>query len=593
MSLFGFDMEQDFGFNLEAQEQEESVPVSEENGTVDAAENASAMETVTVSSDNEEDMFSGFGFASNSFFDVPKKDEKKKEKKDAKPAKKENRPKTDSKSDKEVNLPVIVKGRNFSEEFVGEGKKKLSEIWNMLLEKGYDQFKSESFSLSYHEVTNAVFVSDNSLFGDDDNTLVDLSGDKKIMVVDGQLKAEFELSDFPGVEADELSLLHIKEKFVEINSVYEGCKLFFDEKAMICYPVLSDISEKDFGEGNYTSYIKEGVVTPIVEETYADLKGIYGDMSQKTGGVDVLVCKGGNGTVFISFRNYSGYKPGSSASSSSRKDKKTVEQKFKLPLKVFIANWGQEYVITDTELKKDKATLEEIRGFLGEKNKIFKDKSRKMDHLYDESAGKLSIMFVSGSKGCELIRDEKEYEEVRKGTSFFDGVYTDNPKENVRVRVLPAGNFLTFFGKGLKASELIRMEWERKLPKIPAKILDEIISIFRKDLQKEAAARVYYHKQTGEFSVMEAQGEKSKVKIDYVYKADRDILMGDKIQVLDIHSHNTFSAFFSATDNRDDAGYPCVSAVIGNLQNEKPDIKCRAGVDGLFTSYPASEIFDI
>ena len=137
------------------------------------------------------------------------------------------------------------------------------------------------------------------------------------------------------------------------------------------------------------------------------------------------------------------------------------------------------------------------------------------------------------------------------------------------------------------------MEWERKLPKIPRKILDEIISIFRKDLKKEAAARVYYHRGTGEFSVKEAQGEKSKVRINYVYDSDRDILRGEKIQILDIHSHNTFGAFFSDVDNRDDSGFPCLSAVIGKLQNEEPEIAFRAGVDGLFASYPVSEVFDI
>lgn len=593
MDLFGFN--ESFGFDL-TEEKKEVAEVSlsaEKKEAVGAASEASA-----DNSSGMDDIFGGFGFATEftqeSFFETPKKETKKKEEKTKTQSakKKEEKPK-DSKYDKEVKLPVVVKARNFSEEIAGDGTKKLSEIWKILLEKGYDQFKSESFSLFYHEISNSVFVCDNSLFGDDDATLISLSDEEKVIIVDGQVKAEFGLEDFPGVEEDDLCIRHIKEKFVEINSMYEGCKVYFDEKVKVCYPVLSEVSEKDFSDGNYTSYVKEGVVTPIAEETYADIKGAYGEMNQKNGGADVLVCKGGNGTVFISFRNYSGYKPGASSTSNSKSDKKVAEQKYKLPLKVFVANWGEEFIVSDEDLKKEKATLKEIRDFLGTKNRLFKDSSRKVDHFYDEENGRMSMMFVSGSKGCELIRSQKEYEEVRKGTSFFDGVYTEAPHENVRVRVLPAGNFLTFFGKGEKAGEIHRMEWERKLPKIPKKILDEIVGIFRKDLKKEAAARVYYHRTTGEFSVKEAGGERSKVRINYLYEADSDIMRGEKIQVLDIHSHNTFDAFFSPIDNADDGGFPCLSAVIGKLQEDEPKVVCRAGVDGMFTSYPLSEVFDI
>lgn len=582
MDLFGFNA--DFGFNFGE---------SEKETTEVAATDVSIADTSVSVEDSDNDLFGNFGMASDSFFEIPKKETKKKEEKPKKEkatvkdvSKKEN-----NKFDVDVKLPVTVKARSFSEEITGEGVKKLSEIWNILLEKGYDQFKMEKFSLFYHELSGSVFVCDNSLMSDDDNSLVTLV-DGKVVVVDGQFKSEFTLEDFPGVEEDELSLLHVKLKFEEINPSYVGCKLCYDEKNGICYPVLSEVSEKDFS--GYSSYIKEGTLVTIAEETYADLKGVYGDMSQKNGGVDVLVFKGGNGTVFISFRQYNGYKPGGTSTSTGKSStKQKVEEKFNLPLKVFVANWGQEFTITDNDMSKNKVTLKEIRDYLGKSNKIFKDSSRKMDHLYDKENSRLSVMFVSGSKGCELIRTEEEYEEVRKGTSFFDGVYTEMPHENVRVRVLPAGNFLSFFGKGLKAGEFHRMEWERKLPKIPAKFLDEIISIFRKDLQKEAAARVYYNLKTGEFSVKEARGEKTKIRINYLYDADKDIMMGDKIQVLDVHSHNTFEAFFSKIDDHDDAGFPCLSAVVGRLQDDEPEMVLRAGVDGVFTSYPISEVFDI
>ena len=151
MDLFGFNG--DFGFNFGgAEEQKENTPTPTEKETVNVLEETKTEGTIadvaTPADSGMEDIFGGFGFATETFFEAPKKETKKKEEKAAKPAKKEEKAKKESKSDKDVKLPVVVKARNFSEEITGDGTKKLSEIWKILLEKGYDQFKSDRFSLT-------------------------------------------------------------------------------------------------------------------------------------------------------------------------------------------------------------------------------------------------------------------------------------------------------------------------------------------------------------------------------------------------------------------------------------------------------------
>jgi len=60
--------------------------------------------------------------------------------------------------------------------------------------------------------------------------------------------------------------------------------------------------------------------------------------------------------------------------------------------------------------------------------------------------------------------------------------------------------------------------------------------------------------------------------------------------LLDLHSHHGMDAYFSATDDRDDAGLS-VSAVIGKIYT-RPTICCRVNVYGHRWAVPAPMIFD-
>ena len=62
--------------------------------------------------------------------------------------------------------------------------------------------------------------------------------------------------------------------------------------------------------------------------------------------------------------------------------------------------------------------------------------------------------------------------------------------------------------------------------------------------------------------------------------------------ILDIHSHGTMRAFFSAADDADEQGL-CLYMVVGRLDTFLPEVEMRLGVYGYFAPVTESEIFDV
>jgi len=60
---------------------------------------------------------------------------------------------------------------------------------------------------------------------------------------------------------------------------------------------------------------------------------------------------------------------------------------------------------------------------------------------------------------------------------------------------------------------------------------------------------------------------------------------------VDLHSHNSMPAFFSATDDADEQGLRFYM-VIGRLGTERPEISSRVGVYGHTMRVPAATVFD-
>ncbi len=121
---------------------------------------------------------------------------------------------------------------------------------------------------------------------------------------------------------------------------------------------------------------------------------------------------------------------------------------------------------------------------------------------------------------------------------------------------------------------------------IPREHLEHILIHFHAALPNEAAAFVFWNEATGEFAVhfpMIDEPTPSRL----VYRVPT--LPPEWHMVCDIHSHGTGPAFFSATDDADDAHATKISLVIGRLDHAGgPEMASRLCAGGTFLPVPRS-----
>lgn len=121
---------------------------------------------------------------------------------------------------------------------------------------------------------------------------------------------------------------------------------------------------------------------------------------------------------------------------------------------------------------------------------------------------------------------------------------------------------------------------------IPAVHLAEILAHFRAALPNEAAAFVLWNEASGAFAVnLPVIDEATPTRLVYRTPA----LPTDWHLVCDIHSHGHSSAFFSATDDVDDAHATKISLVFGRLDaSDGPVMASRLCAGGMFLALPRS-----
>ena len=144
--------------------------------------------------------------------------------------------------------------------------------------------------------------------------------------------------------------------------------------------------------------------------------------------------------------------------------------------------------------------------------------------------------------------------------------------------------------------------------KVPMRLLFEVIAFFKsvmdnkmKDVlgsgkshgqhEYEAMANIVYNINTKEYRVTIPTQRVSKASVSYE-RDDYQEADGD-IKVVDIHSHNTMSAFFSGTDNNDDKSNYCYSGVVGKLDNPNPSTVRRLNLgEERYTDLKIADIFE-
>lgn len=122
---------------------------------------------------------------------------------------------------------------------------------------------------------------------------------------------------------------------------------------------------------------------------------------------------------------------------------------------------------------------------------------------------------------------------------------------------------------------------ELKIPKIPRSLIDELIALDRGVYTRskgEFYAAICYNFVDEKYHIRIPKQEISGASVTF----DKIVDSENEVMVLDHHSHNVMGAFFSGTDNNDDAMARLkISAVFGTITQQYPTINCRVIINGV------------
>lgn len=122
-----------------------------------------------------------------------------------------------------------------------------------------------------------------------------------------------------------------------------------------------------------------------------------------------------------------------------------------------------------------------------------------------------------------------------------------------------------------------------KVPRIPGRLLLDVLADARSNIDLEFMYHFRYSPAQG-WSVTRPEQAQSWARVGYSHDPTG--------VVLDLHSHHTMPAFFSATDDGDERGGRFY-AVIGHLDRAAPQLILRAGMYGHWLhNVPGLALFD-
>lgn len=132
------------------------------------------------------------------------------------------------------------------------------------------------------------------------------------------------------------------------------------------------------------------------------------------------------------------------------------------------------------------------------------------------------------------------------------------------------------------------------LPLIPSNLVIKIFAFFRhfvsKNAENEALLNIYWDREEKRFVAYAPEQAVTKVSVET--KIDDRFLSDRYIHYMDIHSHNTMGAFFSAVDDADEKATR-LYGVIGRLNEHNPEIKVRISNGGKFLNIDPTQVFEI
>lgn len=304
-----------------------------------------------------------------------------------------------------VNYPVTVYGRSFRKEIDGVGETDIQAVAEKLFELGYNEVLHKNVKF-FKASENVVVLSYKALVETADDMKVVLP----VTVLDGQKKAEYKEPESLGVtdDGDDVTVFNLCRR--GINDAYYGdCKLDYDITSDIALPVIeaSAITEKNnvlLKAGTVISYpggtvtlqepcSADSLVRDYLGEVPEGVQALFSDADEE--GMARFLFFGLSKTgdeVSIDRTTFAGVKADATM--------KKAEEKIALPCNVNFMNFNQSFEVTSEEFGgASKVVWDDMLKYLKRRVRALASADRKVDHLYDETSGILSVAMFYGSKG--------------------------------------------------------------------------------------------------------------------------------------------------------------------------------------------------
>lgn len=133
------------------------------------------------------------------------------------------------------------------------------------------------------------------------------------------------------------------------------------------------------------------------------------------------------------------------------------------------------------------------------------------------------------------------------------------------------------------------------IPKLPFDLFQQIVVFFRDvndAYHAEAYVQCWWDFDVQRYALHVPLQDISGGMVHHDGDMDKD-LTGNKVHAIDIHSHNTMGAFFSSTDDGDEARYERMYGVVGQIDKMIPATKWRARTTGKFLDLTMEEVVEL
>ena len=256
-------------------------------------------------------------------------------------------------------------------------------------------------------------------------------------------------------------------------------------------------------------------------------------------------------------------------------------------------SWTMSYAGITERVSSADAGIYETKAKI-EKSKKFKEALKKLKPKDKEpictvkptvTAQKKGVLQFPRYKG--LFGSTEQAEQSDKAIAYI-------PAQDGKVYEMRRNEIGTFVAPSLHIAELedIRAGFQMSLPRLPAALLTQIITFFRRvcvdyGRDVEALVNVLWDREKDEYvlHVPPQRIDKASVETDLSAQPNPERYL----HVMDVHSHNTMAARFSRTDDLDEQATR-LYVVIGRLDRYYPDIRCRFACGGRHVEIPAEQV---